>query len=49
MPHISSKPVRVCDQCYDKMSSGQVKPEDPVIEDHTPVKKIKPGKEQGSI
>ncbi|XP_066925780.1 pleckstrin homology domain-containing family F member 2-like [Clytia hemisphaerica] len=29
IPHISSKPVRVCDQCYDKMSSGAVKPDEP--------------------
>jgi len=31
IPHISQKPVRVCDQCYDEMSSGAVLPDDPVI------------------
>ncbi|XP_065654109.1 pleckstrin homology domain-containing family F member 2 isoform X3 [Hydra vulgaris] len=33
IPHISAKPVRVCDQCFTKMSSGQVKPDDPVVND----------------
>ena len=44
IPHISSKPVRVCDKCYDQMSSGQVKPDDPVAHEVTPVQKLKPGK-----
>lgn len=30
MTHISAKPVRVCDPCYEKMSSGTVKPDEPV-------------------
>lgn len=38
MPHISQKPVRVCDQCYDKMSSGAVKPDDPIIKPTTQAK-----------
>ena len=44
IPHISSKPVRVCDKCYDQMSSGQVKPDDPVAHEVTPVQKLTPGK-----
>ena len=44
MSHISSKPVRVCDRCYDKMSSGQVKPEDPVTKDEAQPKRINTGK-----
>ncbi|XP_057298325.1 pleckstrin homology domain-containing family F member 2-like [Hydractinia symbiolongicarpus] len=43
IPHISSKPVRVCDKCYDKMSSGQVKPDDPVVSGSNPVHKVQPG------
>lgn len=38
MPHISQKPVRVCDQCYDKMSSGAVNPDDPITKPKTQAK-----------
>jgi len=41
IPHISSKPVRVCNKCYDQMSSGKVNPEDPVPSEVTPVQQLK--------
>ena len=43
MPHISQKPVRVCDQCYDKMSSGAVKPDDPITKPTTQAAKVQAG------
>jgi len=30
LPHISSKPIRVCDTCFEKLSSGAAKPTDQV-------------------
>merc|ERR1712141_353003 len=48
LPHISSKPIRVCDTCYEKLSSGAANPTDQVTPEEKAATMAAARRNQGS-
>merc|ERR1712141_830437 len=49
LPHISSKPIRVCDTCYEKLSSGAANPTDQVTPEEKAATMAAARRNQGNL